>query len=447
MPAPHVRRAIALFAVLFVAYNANGRESGSVDSQAAKFLVRELVLNQTLDLNATVAAQPLYGERAAFAQDLQGTWRPAYGVVPALVAAVPASLLHVTGLVDLGAPLAPNLIAALTASALTAGAVVLMFLTMRRHHPDPIALVTACALGLGTNYWAIVSQTLWQHECVAFGLALTLWSCWRSTPLTTRDLIIGAAGLALAGSARMQIAPMVAVLALWIISRVGWRRSLVPLGVIALVASAEIWRNLSWFGHVLGASTRTESLHPVIHGVSGPLAESPLWNAVGLLISPSRGLFIHSPVLLIAAIALVVVFVKRRSTPDLRWFALAAASQFVVYACYSVWWAGHSFGPRYLMDILIPLAPFGAIGASMIAAVRPARWAGSLLLAVSIAISCLGAFVYPHERWNTDPLNIDLHHERLWEWRDSQIARSLRSRPSPQNFNLFTRAAVRRDRV
>jgi len=447
MPAPHSRRALVLFAVLFLAYNANGRESGATDSQAAKYLARELVLNRTFDLNATVAAQPLLGERAAFAQDLQGTWRPAYGIVPGLIAAGPGAVLHMTGLVDLGAARAPNLIAAFTASAMTAGAVVLVFLALRRHHPEPIALVTACALGLGTNYWAIVSQTLWQHESVALGLALALWSWWRPDPLTTRHLIIGAAGLALAGAARMQVAPMVAVLALWIISRVGWRRSLVPLSVIALAAGFEIWRNLRWFGHVLGATTGTESLHPLLHNVPGPLAESPLWNALGLLISPSRGLFIYSPVVLIAVIALVVVFARRQSTPDLRWFALTVGVQFVLYSSYSVWWAGHSFGPRYLMDILIPLAPFGAMGAAMMARVGPARLTGRLLLAASIAVSTLGVFVYPHERWNTDPLNIDLHHDRLWDWQDSQISRTIRSRPSPQNFNLFTRAAVRRDRA
>lgn len=447
MPAPHIRRAIALFAVMFVAYNANGRESGSTDSQAAKFLVRELVLNHTLDLNTTVAAQPLLGERAAFAKDLQGTWRPAYGVVPALIAAIPASVLHVTGLVDMGAPRAPNLIASVTAAALTAGAVVLVFLALRRHHPDPIALVTACALGLGTNYWAIVSQTLWQHECVAFGLALMLWSWWRPDPLTKRQLVIGAAGLALAGAARMQVAPMVAVLILWMVHRVGWRRSLVPLSVIGIVAAAEVWRNVSWFGHVLGATTGTESLHPLLQNLPGPIAEAPLWNALGLLISPSRGLLIYSPIVLIAILGLGVLFVRRRSTSELRWLALAAAVQFGVYSWYSVWWAGHTFGPRYLMDILIPLVPFGACGAAIMARHGASRFAGRLLLAASIAISTLGAFVYPHERWNTDPLNIDLHHERLWDWHDSQISRALRARPSPQNFNLLARPTVRRDRV
>jgi hypothetical protein len=447
MPAPHRRTAIALFVLMVVVYNANGRESGSTDSQAAKFLTRELVVNHTFTLNATIEAQPLLGERAAFAQDRRGDWRPAYGIVPGLLAAIPGSLLHATGLVDLEASRAPNLIASLTASLLTAGAVVLVFLTLRRAASDRVALLTAIALGVGTNYWAIVAQTLWQHETVAFGTALALWSWWRVDPVSDRRLYLGALGLALAGAARMQVAPMVVVLLAWMILQVGWRRALGPVATIGVVAALEIWRNVTWFGHVLGATTGTESLHPLIHGVPGPLAEAPWWNALGLLISPTQGLFIYSPVVLVAFVALVVVLLRGTATSDLKWLAAAVVIQFVLYSSYSVWWAGHTFGPRYLMDILVPLAPFGAIGAAAVAAHRPARWAATAALIASIGISALGAFVYPHERWNTMPLDVDRHHHRLWDWRDSQISRALRSGPSPQNFNLFNRTSVRRDRA
>lgn len=437
--APHIRRAIALFVVMFAVYNANGRESGSTDSQAAKFLTRELIVNRTFTLNATVNAQPLLGERAAFARDRRGDWRPAYGVVPGLLAAIPGSVLHATGLVDLRAPLGPNLMATLTASSLTAGALVFVFLSLRRACSDGIALVTSCALGLGTNYWAIVSQTLWQHETVAFGIALALWSWWRVDPLPNGRLYLGILGLALAGAARMQVAPMVAVLVAWMIVRVGWRRSLGPVSVLGLAAAVEVGRNWTWFGHVLGATAATESLHPMLHGTSGVLAEAPWWNALGLLVSPSRGLLVFSPIVIVALVAMVVVLARRRGPADLTWLAAAVGIQFAVYSAYSVWWAGHTFGPRYLMDVLVLLTPFGAIGAAAAAARRPTRWLAIGALAWSICVSALGAFVYPHERWNTSPADVDRHHERLWEWRDSQLPRAWRAGPSPQNFNLFER--------
>ena len=62
----------------------------------------------------------------------------------------------------------------------------------------------------------------------------------------------------------------------------------------------------------------------------------------------------------------------------------------------------------------------------------------------SVLVAGAGAFIYPNEKWNTDPDEVDLHHERLWQLRDSQIQRTIASRPSPQNFDLFTRDSVRR---
>ena len=61
----------------------------------------------------------------------------------------------------------------------------------------------------------------------------------------------------------------------------------------------------------------------------------------------------------------------------------------------------------------------------------------AMLLAWSIAVSAAGAFVFPNERWNQHPADVDRHHRRLWDWSDLQIARAWRSAPSPQNFSLF----------
>ena len=123
---------------------------------------------------------------------------------------------------------------------------------------------------------------------------------------------------------------------------------------------------------------------------------------------------------------------------------LAAAVQFCVYAGYSVWWAGHTYGPRYLLDLLVPLAPMGALGAARLARTRLGSAAALGLLGWSVGVAGLGAFVYPNDFWNTTPDDVDLHHERLWDVRDSQIPRAFHSHPSPQNFDLFDRGAIRR---
>src|SRR5688572_6086301 len=147
------RHASWLFLALVLVYNANGREIGSYDSQPTKFTIRELAVGGTLTLDRLVAEQPLFAERAGFAIDRQGHYRSAYSMVPVLVAAVPAVVLQWIGVIDMDAPLAPNLAAALTASTMTAAAVVLVYLSLLRLVSRSFALWTAIGLGVGTNYW------------------------------------------------------------------------------------------------------------------------------------------------------------------------------------------------------------------------------------------------------------------------------------------------------
>ncbi|MCY0672077.1 hypothetical protein OVX45_27375, partial [Klebsiella pneumoniae] len=93
--------------------------------------------------------------------------------------AVVALPLHTAGLVDLRAPLAPSLIASLTASLLTAMGVALVFVAAARRAGVGTAAFVALGLGLGTNLWPLASRSLWQLETVVFGFALALFAWWR----------------------------------------------------------------------------------------------------------------------------------------------------------------------------------------------------------------------------------------------------------------------------
>jgi hypothetical protein len=92
----------------------------------------------------------------------------------------------------------------------------------------------------------------------------------------------------------------------------------------------------------------------------------------------------------------------------------------------------------------VPLTPAAAVGMTWVAA-RPWRQAAAAAaLCWSVIVAATGAFCYPHDRWNTDPADVDRHHERLWDWNDPQILRCWRRGASPQNFDLFDPGAVRR---
>ena len=437
--------AAALFAGLILIYNSNGREQQPIDSQPTKLAARALARDGVLTLDRDVAERPALAARVSFQKDREGHFRSGYSPVPSLIAAAPAWILSSVGLVDLDAPLAPNLIAALTASLLIAGAVVLVFLSLIRIVPTRIALYTAIGLGLGTNYWALLSRTLWQHETVAYGTALALWAWLRpSHTLTRLRGVIGGVGLALACMCRLQVLPMAGLMLLWFAVRAGLINALIAGGIVVAAVAALFAAQYHWFGDALGgfAAMLRAELTPAEHGVTSSFSSQPWMGALGLLASPSRGLLVFSPVF-----ALVFVGAPRsiREFRDLRlgWLLAASAALFLEYASYSVWWGGFTVGPRYMMDLLVPLTPAAALGVEAALARPWSRWLAGAALAWSIVVSATGAYMYPNDQWNTSPESVDTHHARLWDWRDPQIVRAWRRGPSPQDFDLFTRAAVR----
>lgn len=427
--------AAAIALLLFVVYNANGREIGSYDSQPTKYAARELLLRGTLSLNHVVGRTPQLAERPAFVTAENGRYRSAYSPVPAIAAAVIVWPIWKAGLLDLRTPWAPTIIAVVAASTLTAIAVALTFLTARRFLPAPRAAVLAAALGLGTGYWSTVSQTLWQHETAAFGLALFLLAFTTFGSLQRAGLIVAGIGLGIAGTSRPQLAPAIAVLLAGVFFVAGLRSGLVTAAIVAVFAAALISFQVRWFGTPLGAIAQLEALHPAVHATERSFNFSAA-GFLGLLVSPNRGLFIFTPITLVALGGIRQALVRGVRSP-LLWCLLAALVQYMFYGAYSVWWGGHTYGPRYMLDVLPLLVPLAAVA---LASLRPRSVRGvlaSAALAWSITVAATGAFFFPHDRWNVDPYDVDRHHERLWHWSDMQIVRCWQRGPSPQNFDLF----------
>ncbi len=90
-----------------------------------------------------------------------------------------------------------------------------------------------------------------------------------------------------------------------------------------------------------------------------------------------------------------------------------------------------------MLDVLPFLVPSAALGMARLRLRSVGGACAVLALAWSIAVSALGAYVYPAEMWNTDPSEVDQYHERLWDWRDTQIRRAFDTPPNARNFMLF----------
>jgi hypothetical protein len=436
-------RAAAVFTLVFVVYNVNGREIASYDSQPTKLAAIELVRYHTLTLDRVVLRAPALAERPGFTLDRDGRYRSAYPALPAVMAAGVAFVLRQLHLVDLGAPLAAGLVAKLTASLLTALAVAFAFIAARRRLPVCHAALVAFGLGLGTNLWASSSQTLWQTETAVAAMAgAVLCLAVPLDRLTSARLWGAALMLGLAGAARPQLAPAIAVVAISIATRRGRASDLAALLPLAVAAGIVATSNIRWFGHVLGAMPRLESLHPTVHALAGTFG-NPLVGAAGLLVSPSRGVLVFSPIVLVALAGLPQL--RRQDWQgDLRWWSLAALVEFAFYASYRAWWGGHTYGPRYMLDVLPILVPLAAEGVAWVSERRWRRRLAAAALAWSIVLAGTGAFVYPHEEWNSSPTDVDRHHARLWDFSDPQFVRCWTSGWNSSSFRLFSKDSVHR---
>jgi hypothetical protein len=433
--------AVGLFLSLLVIYNANGREIGSYDTQPSKFAARELLLYGTLDLDRVVAATPQYATRWGFMLAADGHYRSVYSPVPPIMAAAVTWPLWTTGIIDVRAPLAPAAIAVITASTLVALAVTMAFFTARQQLGRVRALLLALGLGLGTGWWSTASQTLWQTESAVFGLALAVlaFTLPRERIGATAAIAIGA-GLGLAGATRPQLAPIVGILlaGTWIRSRP--RNAALCTAIVAASVAALCATNLRWFAHPLGALPLLQEVNSRVHATGASFGLDPE-GFVGLLVSPNRGLLVYSPVVLVALMGIRRCLVGWRSPHP--WCMAGLAAQYLLYGTYAVWWGGHTYGPRYLLDVLPLAVPLAAVAMARPEVGPIAQTAAAAALAWSMVVAATGAFCYPNERWNVDPADVDRHHSRLWDVSDNQIRRCWTRGMSPQNFSLMDRAAFR----
>lgn len=395
-----------------------------------------------LTLDGVVGRVPLYAERLAFQQDREGRWRNAYPLPPVLEAAAVATVLRGSGVVQLDAPLAPATVAKLTASFFASLAAVLAFLVARRFCGPVPAAATAIGFGLGTGVWPVASQTLWQHASVIWSVMAAIWLWTRQDgPRGWPQYALIGVLLGWAASARPQTLPMIGILACGILLHASSKERVACGLAFLLPVAVFAGLNFRWFGHVFGTASQFQQVSLEVHRVRRTW-QWPGPGMAGLLLSPSRGLLIFSPIVLMALAA--------RASPAqrgiLRWTAAAAAAQFLVYSSFSVWWGGHSYGPRYGLDLLPALVPAAALGMSRLARAHVSvRALAGAALAWSILTAGTGAFCYPHDAWNTDPESVDRVHGRLWDVRDSQILRCWSRGLSPQNFALFERTAWRRE--
>lgn len=282
-----------------------------------------------------------------------------------------------------------------------------------------VGLTTALFFGFGTAAWSTASRSFGQHTPAMFFIALALMVLIAGARTSRWSLVPVGACLAAAYVMRPTSAITVAVLGVWIL--LTQRDRLVGLvGGAAAVLVPFVAVNLWVYGKALAPYYDTGRPKS---GTRLPFLESLGVNAI----SPSRGLLVYTPLLVL--IPLSVVLAKRRGGPMGIYYSALVASvmHWVVISSYG-YTAGSAYGARFFTEItplfvvlLVPL--FTALmGKTLSTAVRLATVA---LVVLSVLVNAGGATLRSGFCWSASPVFIDDDPGRLWDLSDPQLLRPL----------------------
>ena len=407
-------KAIFLFLILTFIYLSNGREIGSGDTIPATYLPFSIIREGNFDLDEFPF---LYEKGSVYYSRYRnynlkyrkGHYISAYPPGSAILA-VPVYLIPVVGGLS---PQSKHLfsLAKLSATLVSALSAVFLFLSLRRLAGENLALFLALIYALGTSTWSVSSQGLWQHGSSQFSLTMTVYFLVRGLE---RRKYVDYAGLSLTFAVLCRLTNILLALpvAIYILHKYRdrfFRFVLWALPCLIFFASY----NYRYFGSPFGVG----------YGVGASFWTTPFMEGFrGILISPSRGLLVYSPVLIFSFAGMILAWTRpypREPSPSvlLRYLSFCPILLILLYSKWFMWWGGHCFGPRLLADI----TPFLAVFLYQIYG-RMTKFLKSvfvILVILSVSFQAVGAFRY-NGSWNTKP-NIDSHKEKLWSWKDNQL--------------------------
>jgi hypothetical protein len=307
----------------------------------------------------------------------------------------------------------------------------LVYLCGRELRFSPRAsLAAALFFGLGTIA-LVYSKFLFAGPFVGLTLTGSVWAllhCQHRRHDALRWAALAGLLFGLASAARMATLAMAPVLVVYLLCRCAFQ-SETPAVSRANVRSG--WQTMLAFG--VGASipilvsaiyswvTLGNPWQSVYESDAG--FTTPLWEGMyGLLISPGKGFFWFSPILLLALPGSLMLWRRRKAEVLLVWGLVAGTV--LPYATWYMWWGGSVWGPRFLVPLAAPLTLL--IMPTLEQARQHRGWAFlvSILFCASVVVQLMGGLVNfhhyggslialdPHAEWTL--AIYDIRYQPVW---------------------------------
>lgn len=310
--------------------------------------------------------------------------------------------------------------------------VAFLFAALRRTTGERWALATALIYGLATAAFCTASQALWQHPPSMFLLSLAIYFLVRGEE---EPRFSSLAALPLGFSVLVRTTNLVFIVPVF--AYMAWRRRpQLPAFALLLLPGAlatGLYNQVAYGSFLRFPLMAPKYLLPASefskYNEYGGFWKTPFFTGFfGNLISPSRGLFTISPVLLVAVAGFAVLAWRRKESAGGLFalgtcFCMVFVSELLIISKKTDWTGGLSFGNRLLLDTL-PFLMFAFIPAFEFYArlEKPvwktlARTLFMVLLSLSLLIQVVGIVSYDRGSWDLGgPLE-----ERAWSVVDSQL--------------------------
>lgn len=414
-----------LFCLVYFIYNINGRTIGSGDTIPTSLLPFSILENHNLYLDQFYH----YFEETYWAREIDGHYLSYYPIVtPVLVTPLyilPFLLMKLAHIpMDMSHPgftLIVSIMEKLSASMIASFSTIFVFLSARELINKRIAIIVALIFAFATNTWTISSQGLWQHGLVELLLTMSIYLVLINEKHASDKIIISLGIISGLFVFNRPVDSILLIPIIYYIFALRDRRIACYLCALFISGFPFLFYNLHYFGNLFGGYA---TLIKVFN--FGP---EMVVRLMGLLISPSKGLFIYTPIILVSILGYFKISQIRNSKIRNFLFTMGISilALIAVYASFKTWWAGWSYGPRFLTGMLPALAMFLGLYIKDISI--DIRHRKSLLVIGIFSISLIwsifaqivGAFYYPNGNWDA---NTSAYDEKLWDWKDTQIMRS-----------------------
>lgn len=401
-------KAAVLFSVLLIVYLANGKTLGSGDTLPARYIPLSILRSGNFYLDAYLEPLTLHLSYLPYYLRLvNGHYVSDFPVGAAILALPFYAPLAISGAIPPFSDFPAQLEKLSAAVVVALSAVVLYFVLCSLTSPEFSLIITAI-YALGTSSLSVSSQGLWSHGPSQLALTAALYCILRGG---SQHRWVPFAGLFLAFAVISRPTDLLFALPLGAYVIVYRRRHVVGFALSGLPPIFfQLWYNAQYFGNPF------RSQFPLF---GHELWSTPLWQGLlGILVSPTRGLFVYSPIFLLSLVGAGLAW-RRDGEPLLRYLSLGTFAEILVYSKWVMWWGGGTYGPRLLADLTPVLALFFCPIRDWFTRRRALKLVFIVLAVWSIAAHSIGAFS-DHWPWNLDG-GIDWVPERRWSWTDNQL--------------------------